>query len=171
MPTDDRPAELRFRTLEAAVMELTVNVHSLVEALRVVGALTAAQQEQAVRQAVTEDEAENAQALALARYKRINMVQRLTAIAVAVAVPAVSLLAYWSLAVQVDQQFAKQQDDLTASCQLRNEANVFIPRRRELALAAAYESTNPTVAAIHRESADALAKVAVDCSIYKTVTR
>lgn len=166
MPMDDRPAELRLQSLEAAVLDLTVNVRNLVDALQVVGELSAAQHEQATRQIAGELRAKEEHDLAQARFRRVTMVQRVTAVTVAIAVPAVSIIAYWSLTVQVNQEFTREQNDLTNSCELRNNANVFIPRRRELALAAAYATSDPAVAKIHQDSADALAKVVVDCSLF-----
>jgi hypothetical protein len=172
MPTTELRMEARFRTLEVAVKDLTGNVHRLVEALQVVGQLSAAQQEQAARQSATEELAVKAQALSRTRDRAVRRVQRLTSITVAIAVPTVSLLAYWTLTVQVSQQFSKVQNDLTTSCLVRNQTNVVIPQRRDQAIADAYTALrDPVMAKIYQDSANALSKSAADCSIYKRVTK
>jgi hypothetical protein len=169
-PTEPR-VEQRFQTLEAAVLDLTLNVRKLVEALQVVGALTAEQHEQAVRQSTIEDEAEATKTFAQARYRRVILMQRLIAIIIAVVIPGASLLAYWSLTSDVNRELVKEQNDLTTSCELHNAVSVTIPEQRELALASAWKTTHPLVAKIHQRSADELAKGVVDCSIYKKVPK
>jgi hypothetical protein len=163
MTPDERQ---RLQTLETAVLDLTHSVRQLVDALQVIGALTAEQHEQAVRQSSIELQASESKALSLTRYRRIMIMQRVTGIVIAIVVPAVSLIAYWSLTAQVNKQFTEEQNDRTASCILRNQTNVFIPERQDRDLASAFASTNPAVAKIQIKAADALAKAVVDCSIY-----
>jgi hypothetical protein len=170
MTLDEQPGERRLLTLEAAVLDLTRNVRKLVDALQVVGALTSEQHEQAARQSSIELQAAEAQALSLARYRRTTMMQRITGLVIVIVVPLVSLIAYWSLTNQVNQQFIQEQNGRTAACQLRNQTNVFIPEAQDRALALAFAS-NPPVARIHLRAADALAKAVVDCSIYKRAAK
>ena len=168
MTDDERPLdEARFQGLEEASLDLAVQVGTLVRALQVVAELQKAQQDQSERQAATEAQVTRDQIIALDRYRRVNRVQLMTAIGVAVAVPMVSLLAYWTLTVQVNAQFTETTDDLFATCEKRNYANVSIPQKREQELAEAFKIKDPLVSAIHTRSAADLAASRVDCSRYK----
>jgi len=159
--------EVRIDSLEGAVHALTSNVSKLVDALNIVGALTAKQWEQADLQAATDRRAATAKALAEVRYKRTKRVQRGSFAALCAAIIIMPLIAYAIVTTKVDNQIKRQRADLAVTCAIRNKVNVEAPVLRERELAAHSKDINDLVAQrIHLESVDALLAGAVDCNRY-----
>jgi hypothetical protein len=168
MIDDDRSFEERFASLEEASRALSADVSALNLTLQVVAQLQTEQREQATRQAKTEESVKTAKVESELRDARTRQVVNMVALTLAVLLPLVSILVYWSLLNHVNSLIAQQQADRFASCTVRNAATLENVRREtELGKI----EPNDTVRAIHVQSAQILQKGVIDCNRYKVNTK
>lgn len=162
----DSPASFdeRFASLEQASRSLSLDVQGLNKTLIIVAELQKEQQVQRRRQ----DEAD---ALIIAtktehdeREHRLRRTFGGVSLALTVLLPLASIIVYWVLIDHVSDLLDNQKKGFFNSCTVRNQAtrdNI----TRETALSAA--DPNPATRKIHNESAEALRKSIVDCSVYR----
>lgn len=163
MIDDGRTFEERFASLEDASRALSADVSALNLTLQVVAQLQIEQREQAARQAKTEEAIKAAKVESEMRDTRTRKVVNTVALTLAVLLPLVSILVYWSLIQHVNQLLQAQQTGLYSSCTVRNEATMAnVLREKELAKT----EPLPAIAKIHQDSAVALSKSVVDCTRY-----
>lgn len=155
--------ETRFASLEEASRSLSLEVISLSDALRIVAQIRQEQSAQRQRQDEADRALLEAKNAADVREARTRRVFGGVSLALAVLLPLVSILVYWALIQHVGDLLTAQKQGFAVSCQTRNQA-VMDNARREQQLAEA--ETDARVKRIHEESAEALTKNIVDCSVY-----
>lgn len=152
--------EERFASLEESTRSLSADVRSLVVALQAIKEIEARQREIATRTAATEAKLSKAEIAAKAREKRTRKAVSTIGLAMAVLLPAVSILVYWSLITHVNNLLDQGRQDRLASCQTRNggtQSN--LDRERILANIV----KDPAERKVHADSAEQLSHSLVDC--------
>jgi hypothetical protein len=153
-----------FDALKEASDTLNLNVEALNHTLQAVNALQVEQARQKKVQEKAEQDLEAARIESEQRDARTRRTFTFVGLSLAVLLPLVSLLVYAALLNHVNDLLDQQQASRYSNCIARNQAtteNI----RRELELAKIGD--DPKVMAIHRQSAEELAKGQVDCSTYK----
>ncbi len=156
--------ETRFASLEAASRSLSLDVRTLNETLQVVGALQKEQAETRRRQDEADRNLAIAKSEADARESRTRRTFGGVSLALAILLPVVSMVVYYSLIQHVDDLLAAQRANSFMSCTIRNEAakaNI----QRELTLADLEDRA--ALKTVHRDSAQALRASLVDCSQFQ----
>lgn len=155
--------EERFASLEESNRALAADVRTLTSTLRVVNDLQKEQAEQRTRQDEADRKLISAKTEADERDARTRKIVGGVSLALAIVLPLVSMLVYFSLIQHVNELLQSQQMSFFKSCSIRNQAtrdNI----ARELALADADKDKD--VKQIHTASAQALSKSIVDCNQY-----
>jgi hypothetical protein len=163
---DDRARllERRFATLEEASRNLSLDVQALTETLKVVSQLQVEQREQRRKQTELDEAIVQARRDAQERNARTRKTFLLGIGALAVILPLVSVLVYWSLLANVNQLLREQRATSYASCQTRNQSTAD-QAAREQALADAEK--DQTLRVVHSRSAEQLRSGTVNCSKFK----
>lgn len=153
----------RFASLEAASRNLSLDVQSLDETLKIVNALQVEQKAQRERQDQADLNLAIAKDAADQRDMRTRRISVGVALALAIVLPIVSILIYGALIHHVSNLLTTQKAGFYASCMTRNQATLDnIKRERLLAEA----ETNPKVRKIHLDSAASLGRGLPNCNAY-----
>jgi hypothetical protein len=152
--------EERFASLEESTRSLSADVRSLVVALQAIKEIEARQREIATRTAATETKLSKAEVAAKEREKRTRKAVGMTGLAMAVLLPAVSILVYWSLISHVNDLLDQGRKDRLASCQTRNGGTQSNLDREQIL---ARLEKDPAARKAHADSAEQLSHSLVDC--------
>jgi cell division protein ZapA (FtsZ GTPase activity inhibitor) len=161
---DEEDLDARFAGLEAASRGLSADVTALNSTLLVVADLQRKQREQAARQQKTEQEIAAARQMNAERDARTRTATRAFATALAILIPLISILVYWSLIVHVNELLSTQSADRFTGCQVRNDATRENATREN---ALGQLESDPKLKALHLDSAAQLNRSLVNCDKYK----
>lgn len=153
--------DAKFAALEEASRSLSADVQTLNSHLEVVNKLQTEQREISRRNEETQRHLNKVETEAVERSKRTQRVLRWVGWGMAVLIPLVSILVYWSTIAHVNDLLSQSRAERLRGCEIRNEATR-AHQRREDALAAA--ESDPLKKRIHEESARELTRLTVDCA-------